>query len=80
MTNKLSVACAAITFMVLSSAPQAAPQKEAARSAAEAGAQRALIDQYRSGMAVTMNLIPRRALPMPLAKPGGLTTSTSHSS
>jgi cytochrome c5 len=46
MTNKLSVACAAITFMVLSSAPQAAPQKEAARSAAEASAQRALLDQY----------------------------------
>src|SRR5262247_1294831 len=46
MTNKLSVACVAITFMVLSSAPQAAPQKEAAKLAAAATAQRGLLDQY----------------------------------
>src|SRR5919198_1142757 len=46
MTHKLSLACAAITFMVLGSAPQAAPQKEAARPATEAAAQRALLDQY----------------------------------
>jgi hypothetical protein len=46
MTNKLSIAFAAITFLVLSSAQQATPQRQASRPAADASGQRALIDQY----------------------------------
>src|ERR1051326_9594097 len=44
--NKLSLACVAITFVVLGSAQQATPQSEPSRAVGTATAQRALLDQY----------------------------------
>jgi len=46
MTNRLSIACVAITFVVLGSVQQATPQGEPSRAAGEATAQRTLLDQY----------------------------------